>query len=155
MNELRDQQYRFYVSSLSRTFSAIPVANISNVVGGSVEELTDYLSNLIKGGSLNARIEQSAKADVGFVLRFFLDPTQGPLAKTERQQQQALFEQTERTNILAEHVKSVDYRLSLTREYVDHLKRANKKSTTSGGDVMDTTWDDSLEADEDIMGDLH
>ncbi|KAF2799902.1 hypothetical protein K505DRAFT_356151 [Melanomma pulvis-pyrius CBS 109.77] len=153
VNELRDQQYRFYVSDLSRTFSAIPVANISNAVGGSVEELTDYLSNLIKEGSLNARIEQSAKAEVGFVLRFFLDPTQGPLAKTERQQQQALFEQTQRTHILAEQVKGADYRLSLTKEYVEHLKRASRKPTASGGDVMDTTWDDSLEVDEDIMGD--
>jgi len=137
---------------LSKTFSAIPVSNISKVVGGTVEELTDYLLKLIEDGSLNAQIEQSTKADVGIVLRFFLDPTQGPLAKTEKQQQQALFEQTKRTNVLAEQVKSVDYRLTLTREYVDHLRRQSKKSAAGGGDAMDVSWDDGLEPDEDIMG---
>ena len=63
----------------------------------------------------------------GAVLRFFLDPTQGPLAKTEKQQQQALFEQTLRTNMLAEQVRDADYRLTLTKEFVENLKKLNKK----------------------------
>jgi COP9 signalosome complex subunit 3 len=119
------------------------------VIGGSVEEVTLYLSKLIQDGSLNACIEQSAK--VGVVLRFFLDPTQGPLAKTEKQQQQALLEQTQRTNILAEQVKGADYRLGLTKEHIDHLKRQSKKSGTGAGDAMDTTWDDGMDGEEDIM----
>jgi COP9 signalosome complex subunit 3 len=146
---LQEQQYRFYVSRLSKTFSALPVSSLSSTVGGSVDELTTYLSKLIQNGSLNASIEQSAK--VGVVLRFFLDPTQGPLAKTEKQQQQVLLEQTHRTNILAEQVRGADYRLALTKEHVDHLKRQSKKSGTGAGDAMDTTWDDGIDAEEDIM----
>ncbi|KAF2477928.1 uncharacterized protein BDR25DRAFT_275470 [Lindgomyces ingoldianus] len=156
VNELQDHQYRLYISRLSKTFSAIPVSNISNGLGGSVEELTDYLETLIKDGHLNACIERMSKSDGEVVLRFFLDPTQGPLAKTEVQQQQALLEQTQRTNVLAEQVKSADYRLSLSKEYVEHLKRQNKKAAANAaGEAMDTTWDDGVEADEDIMGDMH
>ncbi|KAF2711703.1 hypothetical protein K504DRAFT_475490 [Pleomassaria siparia CBS 279.74] len=153
VHELREQQVRFYVTGLSRTFSAIPLSNITGAVGGSVEEIASYVSTLITDGKLNAKMEQSSKAEVGVVLRFFLDPTQGPLAKTEKQQQQALFEQTQRTNVLAEQVKGVDYRLTLTKEYIDQLKRNNKKSAGGVGDAMDTTWDDGLD-DEDVMGDM-
>lgn len=143
---------RAYVSRLSRTFSAIPVSNIVKNVGGSVEETAQYLENLIKDGHLNARLEQTDKLEVGIVLRFYLDPTQGPLAKSERQQQQALFEQTLRTNALADQVRDADYRLTLTKEFIENLKRQQKRQGAPG-DAMDTAWDDGIE-EEDIMVDL-
>lgn len=145
---------RSFVSRLSRTFSAIPVSNIADSFGGSSEWITQYLETLINDGHLNARLEQSDKPNTGAVLRFFLDPTQGPLAKTEKQQQQALFEQTLRTNKLAEQVKDADYRLTLTKEYIENLKRVNKKQS-AGGEAMDTAWDDGIDAEEDIMDDMH
>lgn len=146
---------RSYVSRLSRTFSAIPVSNIANSLSSSTEDVTQYLETLIKDGHLNARLEQSDKSNIGAVLRFYLDPSQGPLAKSEKQQHQALFEQTLRTNMLAEQVKDADYRLTLTKEYVDNLKRLNKKPV-AGGEAMDTAWgDDELGMEEDIMDDMH
>ncbi|KAF2878117.1 hypothetical protein BDV95DRAFT_509836 [Massariosphaeria phaeospora] len=147
VHELLDHHHRFYISRLSQTFSAIPVSKIASNVGGSNKEVTAYLESLITEGHLNARIERTDKV----ILRFFLDPTHGPLAKTEKQQQQALFEQTERTNMLAEQVKNADYRLSLTKEYIEHLKRLNKKTAGGGGsDAMDVSWDE-VDAEEDIM----
>jgi COP9 signalosome complex subunit 3 len=138
---------------LSRTYSAIPVSNISGQLGGSVEELIDYLETLIQNGHLNAQLERTKNANLGVVLRFFLDPTQGPLAKTEKQQQQALLEQTNRTNVLAEQVKSADYRLGLTKEYVEHVKRQSKKAAASAGtDAMDL--DDGVMEEEDLMGEV-
>lgn len=145
---------RTYISRLSQTFSAIPVPNIASSVSTSAEEIAQYLETLIKDGYLNARLEQSDKSNTGQVLRFYLDPTQGPLAKTERQQQQALFEQTLRTNLLADQVKDADYRLTLTKEYLENMKRINKRQG-QGGDAMDTAWDDSVDAEEDIMIDMH
>lgn len=151
--ELLNSQMKTYVSRLSRTFSAIPVSNIANNVGAGADDIAQYLNTLIKEGHLNARLEDTGNSSVGVVLRFFLDPTQGPLAKTEKQQQQALFEQTLRTNILAEQVKNADYRLNLSKEYVDNLRRTSKRQA-QGGDTMDTTWDDSVDPEEDIMTDL-
>jgi COP9 signalosome complex subunit 3 len=144
---------RSYISRLSRTFSAIPVSNIANNIGGTPEEAAQYLDTLIKDGYLNAHLERTDKSDVGVVLRFYLDPTKGPLAKTEKQQQQALFEQTLRTNMLAEQVKDADYRLTLTKEYVENLKRQSKRP--GGGDAMDTAWDDGMGDEEDLMADMH
>ncbi|KAH8724492.1 hypothetical protein GQ44DRAFT_708766 [Phaeosphaeriaceae sp. PMI808] len=154
VREVLDSQMRAYVSRLSRTFSAIPVANIANNLGGSSQEVGQYLETLIKDGYLNACLEESDKSNTGTVLRFFLDPTQGPLAKTEKQQQQELFEQTLRTNTLAKQVKDADYRLTLTKEFIENLKRQGKKQG-AGGEAMDTAWDDGLDAEEDIMVDLH
>ncbi|KAF2996503.1 hypothetical protein E8E13_005690 [Curvularia kusanoi] len=148
-----DSQMRAYVSRLSRTFSAIPVSNIARNVGGSADETAQYLETLIEEGHLNARLEQTDKPETaGIVLRFFLDPAQGPLAKSEKQQQQALFEQTLRTNALADQVKDADYRLTLTKEYIENVRRQQKRQGAQG-DAMDTAWDDGAE-EEDIMVDM-
>ncbi|KAJ4375042.1 hypothetical protein N0V83_002121 [Neocucurbitaria cava] len=154
VTELVNSQMKTYILRLSRTFSAIPVSNIANNVGGSADEIAQYLNDLIKSGQLNAGLEETDNSGVGVVLRFYLNPTQGPLAKTEKQQQQALFEQTLQTNILAEQVKNTDYRLTLAKEYLENLKRVNKRQAQTG-DAMDTAWDDSVDAEEDIMVDLH
>ncbi|KAJ4303752.1 hypothetical protein N0V90_002653 [Kalmusia sp. IMI 367209] len=157
VEELVEHQNRAYLSRLSRTFSAIPVSNIASNVGSSVEQVTTFVDSLIQKGLLNAQLEANDKSEAGAVLRFYLDPTKGPLAKTEKQQQQALFEQTQRTNLLAEQVKDADYRLSITKEYVEFVKRQNKKQSSGGGgggaDPMDVTFDDG-DMDEDIMGDM-
>lgn len=152
--ELVNSQMRTYISRLSRTYSAIPVSNIANGLGASTEEISKYLNTLINDGYLNARLEENVRSSAGLVLRFYLDPAQGPLAKTEKQQQQALFEQTLRTNTLADQVKDADYRLTLTKEYVENTKRLNKRQG-QGGDAMDTAWDDGVDAEEDIMTDMH
>jgi COP9 signalosome complex subunit 3 len=122
---------RSYVSRLSRTFSAIPVSNIASSAGAEANEIAQYIDSLIKDGHLNARLEETDKSNAGVVLRFYLDPAQGPLAKSEKQQQQALFEQT--------------------KEYVENQKRLNKRQ---GSEAMDTAWDDSIDVDEDIMVDM-
>ncbi|KAF1979970.1 hypothetical protein BU23DRAFT_549136 [Bimuria novae-zelandiae CBS 107.79] len=152
VEQLVQHQNRAYLTRLSRTFSAIPVSNIANNVGSSVEQVATFVDSLIQQGLLNARLDDSA---AGAVLRFYLDPTQGPLAQTEKQQQQALFEQTQRTKALAEQVKDADYRLSITREYVEWVKRQKKKNSAGGGggDPMDVTFDDG-DMDEDIMSDM-
>ena len=55
--------------------------------------------------------------------------------------------------MLAEQVKDADYRLTLTKEYIENQKRLNKKQG-GYGDAMDTAWDDSIDA-EDLMVDMH
>ena len=152
-----DNQYRFYIARLSKTYSAIPVSKISQVLGSSTEQLISYLEVLIREGQLNAHLEETGRPEVGVVIRFFLDPTKGPLAKTEKQQQQALVEQTQATNTLAEHVRSAGYRLSLTKEYIEQVKRQQKKATLNPEPMpmhMDTSWEDAV-MEEDVMGEAH
>ncbi|KNG50610.1 checkpoint protein kinase [Stemphylium lycopersici] len=154
VTELISSQTKTYVSRLSRTYSAIPVSNIAAHLGATTDEIAQYIDTLIKDGQLNACLQETDKSNAGVVLRFYLDPTQGPLAKSEKQQQQALFQQTLRTNMLAEQVKDADYRMTLTKEYIENQKRLNKRQGNNS-DAMDTAWDDSIDPEEDIMGDLH
>ncbi|KAF1949316.1 hypothetical protein CC80DRAFT_429572 [Byssothecium circinans] len=152
VDELVQHQSRSFVSRLSRTFSAIPVSNIATSVGGNVDDTTAFVETLIRDGFLNARLERNDKPEVGAVLRFSHNPTQGPLAKSEKQQQQALLEQTQRTNALAEQVKDADFRLSITKEYAEYVRRQNKKASGGSADAMDMGgWGDE---DEDMMSDL-
>lgn len=144
---LLGSQMRAYVSQLSRTYSAIPVSKIAAHLGAEAEEIGPYLAGLIQDGQLNARLEGTE------VLRFFVDATQGPLARTEKQQQRALLAQTVQTQALAEQVQEADYRLWLTREVLEHAKRTNKR-TGQGGDGMDTAWEEGVDVDEDLMTDL-
>lgn len=155
VKELVDHSQRVYVSNLQRTYSAIPVLDVANMLNQTPDQAEAYLQSLIDGRYLNARIGRIASPTEVAVLRFFPDLTQGPLAKTEKQQYIELMEQTERTNLLAEQVKAADYRLSLTKEYLEHLRRQNRKSTpnNAGGEAMDMTWDDGVDQEEDIMAD--
>ena len=73
MNELGENQFRFFVSRLSGTYSAIPVSKVAADLGGTEEEVTAYIQTLIAGGLLNARIERTSREDLGVILRFFLD----------------------------------------------------------------------------------
>jgi len=154
VSELLDHQMRLYVSKLQRTYSAMPITLVAKYLGMDEQHTETYLKDLIAGGYVNARLEQTP--DKTLVLRFFADITEGPLAKTEKQQHAALLEQTMRTNKLAEQVKAADYQLSLNKDYLEHVRRLNRKAAAdaAAGEAMDVSWDDSGEPEEDIMGDL-
>lgn len=150
VHQLIDYQTRFYITSLSETYSALPVSNISAILGSSEDELLRYLEAMIQDGTLNAQIDRTSKPELGVVLRFFLDTTQGPLAKSEKQQRQALYDQTFRTKTLADQVKNADYLLSVSKEHVDHVRRQSKKA---GAGMLGSKEDIEMEEglDEDIM----
>ncbi|KAF2743918.1 hypothetical protein M011DRAFT_471042 [Sporormia fimetaria CBS 119925] len=149
VGQLEQGHYRLYISRLANTYSAIPVSKIVERLGGSTQDAVNYLNTLSKQGHLNAQTEDSGDAKVGVVLRFFPD-SEGPLAKTEKQQEQALVAQTQRIQALAEQIRSADFRLGLTKEYVANTKREKEKAATTG-DAMDTSWDDGV-PEEDILG---
>lgn len=99
-------------------------------------------------GVLNADIDLSGDAPV---LRFFSNQSKGPLAKTEKQYHAELLAQTKRTNVMADYVKMSDRRLTLTKEYIDSLRRRIKNKEENGGHL--DAVDDPSQMDEDIMMD--
>ncbi|KAF2273907.1 uncharacterized protein EI97DRAFT_435553 [Westerdykella ornata] len=163
VNELLDGQYRIFISQLSQTYSAIPISKISSWDATlESDELAGYLEKLIREGYINAKLEtSSSKPEMGVVLRFFMDAREGPQAKSEKQQQQALVEQTQRTQKLAQQVQSAHYRVGVQDEYVEYVVRQNKKAAATAGDPMDLGQYEDVEVagaamdahDEDLMGD--
>ena len=67
------------------------------------------------------------------VLRFYFEnDSTGPFAKTEQERYNLLATQVEQTNALAEQVKLAEARVTLTREYVEYLRR--KRTQRNGAD---------------------
>ncbi|KAF2495050.1 hypothetical protein BU16DRAFT_378766 [Lophium mytilinum] len=155
VSELVDHQMRLAVSKLKDTYSAIPLTHVAKFLGFSMQEAEAYVRTLVARGYLNASLDHTPGPNGTLVLRFYTDLTEGPLAKSEKEQHLELLQQTARTNKLAEQVKAADYRLTLNKDYLEHVRRLNKKAAANAasGDAMDVTWDEQ-EPEEDIMGDL-
>jgi len=143
------------IRSLDRVFAAVPLASVSlNVPPGQAE---DYVNSLIAEGVLNGRLERSAEEGGPVVLRFFQDNTSGPHAKSETELRRELAMQTNRIKELAQHVAGVDERISLTKEYLDHVRKARKNKedrNTQEDDAMDVSMSAQLsEEEESLMAD--
>lgn len=152
-----------YVRSLANVYSAIPLSEVAPWIGMETAQTEAYLRTIIEGGLMNASIEGAGnenEAATTKVLRFYFDPTTGPLAKSEKERYAELIVQTQRTALLTEQVRAADHRLHLTKEYLDHVKKkaARGKQTGPGGEesgVEGSAWDPTNEPDEDMMADLH
>lgn len=131
---------------------------MAELLGEGYEQTEAYLNSLIRDGYLNATVEHLSDPSEPTVLRFHSDLTTGPLAKSEKDQYEELLAQTRRTNELAEYVKAADHRLSVTKEYVEHLKKKQRaKENKESSDLQETMQVDSWgvgEQDEDMMADL-
>jgi COP9 signalosome complex subunit 3 len=132
----------------------MPVTKVAKYLGDSVEVIRPYLEQLIDQGYLNATIESTPGSSDSEVLRFFPDGVDGPLGKAEEELHRELLDQTKRTNILVEYVKTADHRASLSKEYIDYLKAKTRKGDGGLEDPMDTSWDAMDQPDEDMMSDL-
>jgi COP9 signalosome complex subunit 3 len=140
---------------MANVYSAIPLPHVAQELSMEVGETEAYILSLIQSGFLNATIYSPLPNDATKVLRFFFDPTTGPLAKSEQQQHDELVVQTQRTIMLTDQVRVADHRLHLTRDYLDdvHKHMSRKQSMNPGEEPMDTGWDAGYqEQDEDIMG---
>jgi len=145
---------RFYVLSLPKTYSAIPLSDVANALGDTPDGAHAFIESLVVSGDLNASIILSDQPNDGPVLRFFSDQNSGPLAKPETEYYSKLTAQTARTNAMMDYVKMADRRLMLTKEYTDSLRKRNRNKDEDGaGGDMDTTWDTSHYLDEDLMQD--
>ena len=114
----------------------------------------DYVINLISSNKLNATISQPSEDPATWIVRFY-DPASGPLARSEEQQYEALAKQTRKVKVLADHIREVDRKLSLSKEYIQDAKKRKSHDDNGGGDDGYPFGHDTgfIGADEDVMGD--
>lgn len=156
MQELSKQLQRFYILSLQKTYSAIPLSHAAQHLNQPPDLTHEIISSLISEGALNASIDLRDGPNQEAVLRFYSNSA-GPLAKTEEEYTAKLVRQTERTNAMMGHVKVADRRLMLTNEYIDAVRKKNKNKDDDGmlgAEGMDTGAEWSAYQDEDIMLDV-
>ncbi|KAF2102246.1 hypothetical protein NA57DRAFT_34602 [Rhizodiscina lignyota] len=118
---------RFFVAKLEKTYSAIPVSMVANMLGLPADQAQPYLQELISQGHLNAIIESSSGDPI---LRFFMDPAAGPKAKSEADHLADMYKQAERLKVLSEYVRDADNKLELTKEYILKQLAAEQEKRT-------------------------
>ena len=142
---------RFQILVMQDTYSAVPLASVASWLSFKVDELHAFIEEMVAQGALNADIDLSGEEPV---LRFCSNQTKGPLAKTEKEYHAELITQTKRTNSMAENVKMSDRRLTLTKEYIEALKkRSRNKESDNGMAATGDSLDDPTGLEEDIMMD--
>ncbi|KAK5115195.1 hypothetical protein LTR85_009953 [Meristemomyces frigidus] len=154
VREAGDALLRYRVIDLQKTFAALPVSRVASHMEFTEDVTLQMLTDMIRGGSLNASITPGATSGEA-VLRFHFTQS-GP--SSSMAQEDELEAQTKRIEDLVTFIRDADRRLQLTKEYVEHQKRAKRHGAGPDGDLadqMDLTWDAPVpgldDGDEDIM----
>ncbi|KAH9841302.1 COP9 CSN3 signalosome subunit 3 [Teratosphaeria destructans] len=143
---------RFRVQDLQKTYAALPLSRVATYLGFEEDFTLRIVTDYIREGLINASITPAATSGEA-VLRFH-SMSSGPSSTTT--QDHDLEAQTKRIEDLVTFIRDADRRLQLTKEYVDHQKRAKRSGGPDGdiADQMDLTWDQMGgmdDGDEDIM----
>ena len=151
---------QFSLQQLGKTFAALTVADVTRRTSPSPNDYADtgdYVIHLISTNVLNATISQPSDDPASWILRFS-DSASGPLSRTEEQQYQHLEKQTQKIISLMDHIREVDRKLSLNKDYIAEARKAKKARLNDVEGGMDEspwmTHGDAYEHDEDMMADL-
>ena len=156
-----DASRRFSILKLENTYLALSIPEVAQRTSPNPADHAEteaYVVSLISAGYVNATLSQPEDPSTPSILRFSGNSSIHPRFQSEATQYAELIEQTAKTVKLAEHVRSTDKKLCLTKEYIDWAKKARKtKEVGAGGaadgNQMDMTGDD-YGLDEDMMGDM-
>lgn len=157
VHEAGNALLRYRVIDLQKTYAALPVSRVASHIGFAADVTLQMLQDMIRASHLHASISPgSASAAGDAVLRFHSTSTS--TSTSAAQADHDLEAQTLRIRALIASVRDADRRLQLTKEYVEHAKRAKRQSGGPDGDPADqmdlTYYDPPMlgdEGDEDIM----
>jgi len=161
VNQVIDHHRKLFVCSFQNIYAAMPVTTLSSKLGMPPAETETYLNSLISDGLLNANVERSLDPGQPTILKFSHNMTSGPLAKTEDQRRQVVIAQTNRIKELTDYVNEADRRLSLTKEYVDYVRRFRRNRedrVDAEEEPMDLSYAPAAQSgeddDENVMADV-
>ena len=118
-------------------------------------ETLRYISSLILSGQLNATLVESSEDPAAAILRFPTASQPGPQTRSEEQLLEDLRAQTSRIVNLNDHVREIDRRLGLSKEYISSAKVHKNKDPGGHADFHTALQiNDDYIADEDMMADL-
>lgn len=159
VSEVSHALLRYRVIDLQKTFAALPVGRVATHLSFTPDYTLQMLTTMIHQGDLSASISPTGSSAADAVLRFHTTSS-GP--RSADAQDADLEAQTKRIEDLVTFVRDADRRLQLTKEYVEHQKRARRSAAGPDGDLadqMDLTWEAGASnvagpeegEDEDIM----
>ncbi len=149
---------RFSVQHLENTYAALSIADVTRRTShGAYDDASTghYVNGLIASGQLNATLTQPSEDPTRWILQFANSPTEGPMARSEEQQYNALLKQTQRVKTLMEHVREADRRLGLSKEFIQEAKKARlARLDGEGGSHPSGSQDNPFDQDEDMMAEV-
>ena len=158
--QVLDAFRRFSILKLGKTYAALTIADVAQRTSDNPEDYDGtarYVTSMISAGQINATLTQAD--DVRrWVLRFATSSRTGSLARTEEQLNDEINKQLGRTEMLSYHVRELDRKMGLSKEYIESVKKAQKnKDLSPNGDLDPDGFhglDDFAPEDEDMMEDL-
>ena len=154
---------RFLILKLGRTYAALPLPDVARATSPApinIAETEQYVTQLIASGQLNVTLIPAPDPSKPAMLRFAASSDEGPLARSEAQQYKDLVAQTNKVASLAAHMKGMDRRIELTKEYLDWTRktrrvRANDEAGGMGGSAVAVgDYADGWGVDEDVLADM-
>lgn len=144
---------------LQKTYVALHIRDVAHRTSpnpANYLETLRYVSSLISSDQLNATLVESPEDPETSVLRFPTAFQPGPQTRTEEQLLGDLRAQTGRIVNLNDHVREIDRRLGLSKDYIDATKKMHKNKDAGGYADFNsaTAINDDYVADEDMMADL-
>lgn len=126
---------RFAVAELSKTYAAIPVLDVAQLISRPADSVETYLNSLIANGFLQATITPATPSTPTPVLRFSSGAIrQAPSVQTETDQLARLQRQIQRTEVLAKDVQDANWRLRMQKEYIEHVQKARRSAMVREND---------------------
>lgn len=159
MWQVIDAFRRFSILKLEKTYVALYIRDIARRTSpdpANYPETAEYIRSLIASGRLDATLVESLEGAETAVLRFSTLSHPGPQIRTEAQLLEKLRAQTDRIGNLNGHVREIDRRLGLSKEYIDSANNMQRSKDTGGylGFNSAMPMNDDYVADEDMMADL-
>lgn len=146
------------VLKLGSTFAAVTMTDVSQrtaVADTDPYVIERYVMSLVVQKDLHATLLHPTRESNPTMLRFWMAHTH-PSGDWESSIREQLSIEQRRLNILASGIYGSDNRLELGREYVDYLRKSQKRteSNTKDGITLGQVGDKEFDLDEDMMGDL-
>jgi COP9 signalosome complex subunit 3 len=150
---------RFSILKLEKTYVALYIREVARRTSpnpADYRETVEYVRSLIASGQLNATLVESPEGAETAVLRFPTSSHPGPQSRSEVQLLENLRAQTDRIGNLNDHVREIDRRLGLSKEYLDSAHNMLRPKDAGGymGFNSAAPANDDYVADEDMMADL-
>lgn len=150
---------RFSILKLQKTHVALYIRDVAHRTSPNPTDYLEtlhYVSSLISSGQLNATLVESPEDPAAAVLRFPTASQPGPQTRTEEKLLEDLRAQTSRIINLNDHVREIDRRLGLSKDYIDSAKKMHKNKDAGPYVDLNSTLpiNDDYVADEDMMADL-
>lgn len=151
------------VRNLGNTFAAVTTANVSQRAlsnSMNVQETERYIVALTAQEGFSTSLIHLSKDPNTSMLRFLTGQSSEPSIELEVSLEEQLRSQHEKLELLIQNIQNSDRKLEFTKEYISHLRKAQKRNDAASRDAAigfgggGRKREQNVDIDEDMMDEL-